>query len=392
MIPVPIDLGSLFPFRADFDPAADFEVFRKSVPARWVVYLMADEHDRPVQLLCVKNLRYSLERRLHGEESVGPSKRVNYREIVRRIYYARVDSGFEADAIYLEAARQLFPESYQGMVGFRPAWFIHVDPDAAFPRYTKTIDLQPRNGTLIGPVEDKHSAARLIEMVEDLFDLCRYYNVLVESPKGKPCAYKEMGKCPSPCDGTIEFEQYRRMVDWSLSTLIDPDELIRQQTRRMQTAAADLKFEMAAKIKAYIESLSQLRKGPFRHVRRLKDFNYLTLQRGPRDGLAKVFLITPGFIDQIAGLTSEPVRPSEILRLAFTLAAERAAVAVDKCGAERIGVVAHHLFLAKASHGVFLPLETIDEKSVVKAYRELLKQKPQDQAEGEGVMKELQAL
>ena len=47
---------------------------------------------------------------------------------------------------------------------------------------------------------------------------------------------------------------------------------------------------------------------------------------------------------------------------------------------------------AKSNHGVFLPLETIDEKSLVKAYRDLLKQKPQDQAEGEGVMKELQAL
>src|SRR5256714_5933714 len=255
MVLVPTDLSSLFPFRADFDPAADFEPFRKLVPARWVVYLMADEGDRPVQLLCVKNLRYSLERRLHGEESIGPSKRVNYREIVRRIYYRRVDSAFEADVVYLEAARQLFPESYQGMVGFRPAWFIHVDPDAPFPRYTKTIDLLPRGGMFVGPVEDKHSAARLIELVEDLFDLCRYYNVLVESPRGKACAYKEMGKCPSPCDGTIEFSQYRRMIEWSLSTLIDPDETIRQQTRRMQAAAADLKFEMASKIKANINSL-----------------------------------------------------------------------------------------------------------------------------------------
>jgi hypothetical protein len=278
------------------------------------------------------------------------------------------------------------------MVGFRPAWFVHVDPDAPFPRYTKTIDLLPRAGTFVGPVEDKHSAARLIELVEDLFDLCRYYNILLESPRGKACAYKEMGKCPAPCDGSISMEQYRRLIEWSLSTLVDPDEMIRQHTRRMQSAATDLKFEMAAKIKAYIDSLSQLRKGPFRHVRRLKDFNYFSLQRGPRDGLAKAFLITPGHIEEIAGLISEPSRPSELMRLAFTLAAERASVAVDKFGAERIGVVAHHLFQAKAQHGVFLPLESIDERSVVKAYRDLLKQKPQDQAEGEGVMKELQAL
>jgi excinuclease UvrABC nuclease subunit len=390
---VPIDLAHLFPCRAEFDPAGDFEAFRKSVPARWVVYLMADADDRPVQLLCVKNLRYSLERRLTSDELLGPSKRVNYREIVRRVYWRRIDSAFEADVVYLDAARQLFPQSYQGMVGFRPAWFIHVNPDANFPRYVKTIDLSPREGTLVGPVEDKHAAARLIEQIEDLFDLCRYYNILVESPRGKACAYKEMGKCPAPCDGSISIEQYRRLVEWSLQTLIDPAEMIRQQTRRMQSAAADLKFEIAAKIKSYIDSLAQLHKGPFRHARRLQDFSYLAFQRGPRDGLAKAFLVTPGRIEEIAGVISEPLRPSELLRLAFTLAAERSARPVDPAGAERIGVVAHHLFLAKANHGVFLPLETIDEKSVVKAYRDLLKQKPQEESpESEGVMKELQAL
>jgi excinuclease UvrABC nuclease subunit len=390
---VPIDLANLFSNRAEFDPAGDFQAFRKSVPARWVVYLMADTDDRPVQLLCVKNLRYSLERRLTGDETIGLTKRVNYREIVRRIYWRRVDSSIEADVVYLDAARQLFPESYQGMVGFRPAWFVHVNPDANFPRYVKTIDLSPRDGTLVGPVEDKHAAARLIELVEDLFDLCRYYNILVESPRGKACAYKEMGKCPAPCDGSISIEQYRRLIEWSLQTLIDPAEMIRQQTRRMQSAAADLKFELAAKIKAYIDSLLQLHKGPFRHVRRVQDFSYLSLQRGPRDGLAKAFLVTPGRLEEIAGLVNEPARPSELLRLAFTLAAERSQQPIDPAGAERIGVIAHHLFLAKANHGVFLPLETIDEKSVVKAYRDLLKQKPQEESpESEGVMKELQAL
>jgi excinuclease UvrABC nuclease subunit len=389
---VSIDLANLLPQRIDFDPAVDFEVFRKQVPARWVVYLMTDAEDRPIQLLCVKNLRSSLERRLQGEETIGPSRRVNYREVVRRIYWRRVDSALEADVVYLEAARELFPATYQGMVGFRPAWFVHVNPEANFPRYTKTHDLAMRTGTYVGPVEDKHAAARLIELIEDQFDLCRYYNILVLAPNAKPCAYKEMGKCPAPCDGSISMEQYRRMIEWSLSTLVDPAEMIRQQTRRMQAAATDLKFELAAKIKAFVDSLSQWGKGQFRYVRRLKDFAYLSFQHGPRDGLAKVFLITPGRIDEIAGLIGEPQRPSELMRVAFAVSAEQSTSALDVAGMQRIGVVAHHLFIAKANHGVFLPLETLEEKQVIKAYRDLLKQKPADITEGEGVLKELQAL
>ena len=109
-----------------FDPTIAFEAFLKQAPAKWAVYLLADENDQPVQLLSVKNLRASLKRRLGGNETIGLSKRVNYREIVRKIYWRRVDSTFEADWIYLEAARQLFPRTYQGMVGFKPAWFMIV--------------------------------------------------------------------------------------------------------------------------------------------------------------------------------------------------------------------------------------------------------------------------
>src|SRR3954451_14455961 len=112
-----------------FEPGCDLDSFLKDVPAKWVVYLMTDAEDRPVQLLCVKNLRYSLKRRLGEGETVGLSKRVNYREIVRQIHYRRVYSSFEADVIYIEAARQFFPQTYRGMTGFQPAWFIHVNPD-----------------------------------------------------------------------------------------------------------------------------------------------------------------------------------------------------------------------------------------------------------------------
>src|SRR5439155_26504731 len=130
------------------------------------------------------------------DQQPAATKRVNYREIVRRIYWRRVDSAFEADVVYLEAARALFPQTYQGMVGFRPAWFIHVDPDAKFPRYVKTTDLSSRTGTYIGPLENKNAASELGEQVEDWFDLCRYHHVLIESPHGRACAYKEMRKCP----------------------------------------------------------------------------------------------------------------------------------------------------------------------------------------------------
>lgn len=382
----------ILPQSIAYDPAGDVEAFLKNVPAKWVVYLMTDADDRPVQLLCVKNLRYSLNKRLGESETVGLSRRVNYRELVRNIHWRRVYSAFEADAVYLEAARQYFPQTYRGMTGFQPAWFLHVNPDASFPRYAKTIELEIKSGQLIGPIEDKHSAGRLIEDIMDWFDLCRYYNILVESPNARACAYKEMGKCPAPCDGSISMENYRQLIRWSAQAIVDPQELIADVNLRMKQAAAELRFETARKIKAYADSLSQLGKGSYRHVRKLRDFRFLSIQRGPRDNTAKVFLVVPGEIIELFGLIDVPKHPGELLRFALQLA-DVAIDSVDPTQAERIGIVAAHLFSPKATQGVFLPISTIDEKAIVKAFKDVQKQKKDETPEEtEGVVKELQML
>jgi len=377
-----------------FDPAADLEIFLQNVPAKWAVYLFADAEDRPLQLLCVKNLRYSLKRRLGGE-TISLSRRIDYREIVRKIRWRRVSSAFEADWIYHDVARRIFPESYQGMVGFRPTWFIHVDPDADFPRYTKTIKLTDKPGEYFGPLEDKHAAARLMELIEDAFDLCRYYNILLEAPHGRACAYKEMGKCPAPCDGSISMEQYHLMIRWSADTLADPSEMIHQQKDRMTRAAAELHFETAGRIKSFIDQLSQIRKGAYRHARRLRDFGFISLQPGPVRGSVKLFLVLPGSIEEIADISAAPPRPSDLLQTIFACAEELATAPLDTAGVERMGIVSHHLFSPKQSQGLFVPLADLADpagKSLVRGYRAIAKIEVPEEIEAEGVVKELQAM
>lgn len=380
----------IFDAAASFDPAADPDSFLRQVPARWAVYLLIDGDGRPVQLLCVKNLRASLKRRLGPDDpEAGPSRRVDYRQVVRRVLYRRVDSAFEADWIYYEAARVVFPGAYRTMVGFRPAWFVHVDPDAEFPKYAKTIDPSAAGGTFVGPVEDKHAAGRLAQLAEDAFDLCRYYHILLEAPVGRACAYKEMGKCPAPCDGTISMAAYRQLVSLSLRTLVDPQPMIREQEQRMRSAAGELRFETAAKIKQHMDLLGQLGKGAFRHARPLDDFRFLSLQHGPSVGQANVFVITPGAVEPVASLVAPPASSSGLLRLIFERGQRLAGPTLTPDEVERIGVVSHHLFATRAAQGIFLPLAEVEDKSLAKAYRELLKQKRADETDEESIEKEL---
>jgi hypothetical protein len=172
---------------------------------------------------------------------------------------------------------------------------------------------------------------------------------------------------------------------------MDPGQMLRAQEARMRDAAAEMRFETAAKIKAFIDSLSQLGRGNYRYARRLADFQFLVFQRGPRQGTAKMFLVTPSQVEEIAGLISAPARPSELLHLAFSLSQEWSSRPAD-ADAQRIGVVAHHLFQKKAAQGVFLALDQADEQAVMNAYRALLKQKEVETTDSEGIVKELQAL
>jgi len=81
---------------------------------------------------------------------------------------------------------------------------------------------------------------------------------------------------------------------------------------------------MTPRIKALIDAIGQVGKGQFRHARQLRDFNYLSFQHGPREGTAKVFLISPGHIEYLHCLIAEPAKPAEILRPARTIAAASA--------------------------------------------------------------------
>ncbi len=383
----------LFTGRMNFDPAAAALTFRDA-PARRAVCFFADADDRPVQLLCVGNLRQSLRRRL-GEPSPDDATvrgRINYRELVRRVYWQRVDSALESDAVYLAAARALFPESYRGLLGFRPAFFIHIDLEVRFPRFVRTTSLQPIAGATFGPLEDKHAAARLIELLEDAFDLCRYYNILVEAPDGRACAYKEMGKCPAPCDGSISMLSYRAMIEMSIRALEDPDLAGFEQLQRMRDAACDLRFELAARIKAYSDQLRSIGEGAYSHVRRVTDFVFLSLQRGPRDDSAKVFLIVGGTMREIAGLIDEPTPEGSVLEWCAECLESASGDFTGPIAAENMSLSTHHLFAPKKMPGAFLHRDEWSIQSIRQAWRSLKKHKPAPEPDDEAVSRELNAL
>ena len=68
------------------------------------------------------------------------------------------------------------------------------------------------------------------------------------SRRASPCVLAEMGRCLSPCDGSVDPTSYAAVVRRLRDTLLrDPDDVVETINRRMADLAADERFEEAGR-------------------------------------------------------------------------------------------------------------------------------------------------
>jgi hypothetical protein len=259
-----------------------------------------------------------------------------------RIHAIAVGSSLEADAVYLRQARERLPHLAKVVAERWRAWFIHVDPDAEFPQWTKTNlsiglvgkrsastlisapspalagEVSERSkdgggtsrsslppGLLLGPIPNKDAAGSLIESVIDCFDLCRYHHLLVQAPKALACAYKEMGRCPAPCDGTEAMHLYRDRTRAAAHALVEgATSAIELAEAAMHHAAATKEFEKAARLQKSIARLRALDKPAFAHVRPLHLWQELFILPSAVRNRATLALFDRGTLLRVADIDS----------------------------------------------------------------------------------------
>ena len=209
------------------------------------------------------------------------SRRADLRPLVRKLYLHVTFSPFETDLWYLWLARRVFPDRCQRMIRPRHCWMIHGDPADSFPRLTVTDRFVPPTGRRFGPISRRQGATKLIELLTGLFGLCHYYQVLRQSPHGRPCEYREMGRCSGVCDGSVSMEAYRGQVAEALNFLADRGAAWRtSQAEAMKAAAGRLDFEQAGRIKDRLARAGELRHADFDRLAEISRTDWLIVQPG----------------------------------------------------------------------------------------------------------------
>ena len=243
--------------------------FWSNLPTEAGVVLFEDENGRPVLIRGIGDPRAFIRRRLAPDEADAPA-RTDYRAIVRRI--SVIPTGHtllgELFATWCEAA---LDEGLARATAARLNMCVVVcDPTARLPMFRCVQWSELWLGTIkstgherfIGPFSNPKRAKRWIELVIDLFDLCRYDHLLAQTPDATPCVYKQMGKCPAPCDGSEPVESYRARFAKAAQFVDRAVTAERSQCEQgMQDAASKLDFEQAAEHKERLRTIQALQSG-----------------------------------------------------------------------------------------------------------------------------------
>jgi len=267
-----------------------------ALPASGGVLGFDGPDDRLVQLLVAADVRAAARTRLLAPPDPDePTTRTDLRPLTRRVRFWPAGSQLEGDLLFHRIAHAEHPELARAALDRASAWFLHVDPDEPFPKWRKVatneLAAQPAppsehaRGTLLGPIRDKHACQRAIDELNDLFDLCRYHHILVQAPSGQACAYKELGKCPAPCDGSETMEAYRARVREAIAFWRDPAAWREHAEHAMNQAARDLHFEAAARWKERLTTAAHLETAAFTHARGAWELGWIVLAGDSAHGI-----------------------------------------------------------------------------------------------------------
>jgi hypothetical protein len=297
----PENIESLLPEKVLVSAASSVDDF-SALPAKPAVYVLIGSEQTPVLLAATADLRRAVQNRLMPTADENTQRlKMNYREITDLIRYRIVGSAFAASWWYYRAARSIFPAGWRRMTAWKNAWFISIDLADEFPRFWPGQNVGEGSGFVFGPIAGRTTARSVVRALEEMFDLCRYYEILRQAPRGQACAYKQMGKCPAPCDGTIPISAYHGQIHSAMEFLFD-EKSVRQDWRRliqeqMRQTATKMEFRIAAALKNKLIESQVLDSADLHYANRLDRWGCLSFQYGQTFNWIEPFLIRPGAIE-----------------------------------------------------------------------------------------------
>jgi DNA polymerase III subunit epsilon len=115
-----------------------------------------------------------------------------------------------------------------------------------WPRLSLVKRVLDDGADYLGPFSSRRTAERVLEALEEAFPIRQCRERLPLSPSRSACVLAEMGRCLSPCDGSVDASDYTAVIDQVRAAMrFDADPVVDHFAERMVTLAAEERFEEA---------------------------------------------------------------------------------------------------------------------------------------------------
>lgn len=248
-----------------------------------------------VLLAATGHIRDFIAQRLgQGEQADQPaSPRANLAPVTARIVAYPTGSALESDLLLLTLARTRDANLHAKLCEQNRRALLIMDEVTGSWRAGETLGLELSDSEhAIGPVLSAKAATAMGEALDDVFELCRFPKELALAPRGAPCAYKQMGRCPGACDGSEPLGAYHARFAQAIAAAgMGVDAWAGAIRRAIGQASQALDFERAQSLKRALDQIQKLPLDALRHARALGDFTCVCVTPAYRRGWAMVWAV-----------------------------------------------------------------------------------------------------
>ena len=132
--------------------------------------------------------------------------------------------------------RSRFPEKVHYLKLTREPW----------PRLSLVRKVADDGADYVGPFSSKKTAEKCLAAIHETFPVRQCSQRIARQPSGSACVLAEMGRCLSPCDGSVDETTYAAVVRQLRDNLLRrPDDVVELIGRRMAALAEGERFEEA---------------------------------------------------------------------------------------------------------------------------------------------------
>lgn len=220
------------------------------------VYIMEDKDGKVIYVGKSRALKNRVSQYFHGAHDIKTSRMVSH---VRDFRYITCDTEMESLVLENNLIKQYTPKYNILLKDAKSYPYIKVTTEEEYPRIVMTRK-RGEKGLYFGPYSNTKVIGNVISTIEKTLGIPSCKKKFPDDiGKGRPCVYRQIGRCCGVCTGQVSAQEYRELIKCAVQLLRgNTKEVETALSARMARAAEQERFEEAARCRDAIAALGRL--------------------------------------------------------------------------------------------------------------------------------------